>query len=124
MPSLKDVRMFAKYHLVRRVHDYPAQETEMGVELLAYLSVSGLFITVALAYTGGLQGTGDTRSPFFISIISQMVVPLGICAVLQATTGLEARDIWLAIVLGHMTRCALTVIRFRQGKWRTIRVNA
>ena len=97
---------------------------EMGVELLAYLSVSGLFITVALAYTGGLQGTGDTRSPFFISIISQMVVPLGICAVLQATTGLEARDIWLAIVLGHMTRCALTVIRFRQGKWRTIRVNA
>ncbi len=97
---------------------------EIGVELLAYLSVSGLFITVALAYTGGLQGTGDTRSPFFISIISQIVVPLGICAVLQATTGLEARDIWLAIVLGHMTRCALTVIRFRQGKWRNIRVNA
>ena len=97
---------------------------EMGVELLAYLSVSGLFITVALAYTGGLQGTGDTRSPFFISIISQIVVPLGICAVLQATTGLEARDIWMAIVLGHMTRCALTVIRFRQGKWRDIRVNA
>ena len=97
---------------------------EMGVELLLYLSVSGLFITVALAYTGGLQGTGDTRSPFFISIISQIVVPLGICAVLQATTGLEARDIWLAIVLGHMTRCALTVIRFRQGKWRDIRVNA
>jgi Na+-driven multidrug efflux pump len=97
---------------------------EMGVELLLYLSVSGLFITVALAYTGGLQGTGDTRSPFFISIISQIVVPLGICAVLQATTGLEARDIWMAIVLGHMTRCALTVIRFRQGKWRNIRVNA
>jgi putative MATE family efflux protein len=97
---------------------------EMGVELLLYLSVSGLFITVALAYTGGLQGTGDTRSPFFISIISQIVVPLGICAVLQATTGLEARHIWLAIVLGHMTRCALTVIRFRQGKWRDIRVNA
>ena len=95
----------------------------IGVELLAFLSVSGLFITVALAYTGGLQGTGDTRSPFYISIVSQIVVPLGLCAVLQATSGLEARDIWVAIVLGHMTRCALTVIRFRQGKWRDIRVH-
>ena len=35
----------------------------IGVELLRYLSVSGLFITVALAYTGGLQGSGDTTEP-------------------------------------------------------------
>ena len=35
----------------------------LGRSLLRYLSVSGLFITVALTYTGGLQGTGDTRSP-------------------------------------------------------------
>ena len=58
-------------------------------ELLRYLSVSGLFITVALSYTGGLQGTGDTRSPLYISIVSQIVVPLGLCAVLQATRGLQ-----------------------------------
>jgi Na+-driven multidrug efflux pump len=31
-------------------------------------------------------------------------------------------DIWLAIVLGHMTRCGLTVFRFRQGRWRHIKV--
>jgi putative MATE family efflux protein len=33
---------------------------DLGIELLRYLSISGLFNTVALAYTGGLQGTGDT----------------------------------------------------------------
>ena len=32
--------------------------TSIGTQLLRYLSVSGLFITVALSYTGGLQGTG------------------------------------------------------------------
>ncbi|MDQ5873377.1 MAG: MATE family efflux transporter, partial [Acidobacteriota bacterium] len=36
---------------------------EIGVQLLRVLSVSGLFIAVALTYTGGLQGTGDTKSP-------------------------------------------------------------
>ena len=97
--------------------------TQIAIRLLMFLSVSGLFITVALAYTGGLQGTGDTRSPFYISLVSQLIIPIGIVAVLQATTGLEATDIWLAILIGHMTRCALSVIRFRQGKWRDIKVS-
>jgi Na+-driven multidrug efflux pump len=94
----------------------------IGVQLMAFLSVSGLFVSVALTYTGGLQGTGDTKGPLYISIISQIVVPVGLCTVLQATRGLQATDIWTAIVLGHMTRCGLSVLRFRQGKWRTIEV--
>jgi putative MATE family efflux protein len=95
----------------------------LGQQLLAFLSVSGLFITVALSYTGGLQGTGDTKSPLFISIISQVIIPLGLCAILQATRGLQPTDIWMAIVLGHMTRCSLSFLRFRQEKWRDIRVD-
>src|SRR3989454_5408329 len=94
----------------------------IGVQLLRFLSVSGLFVTIALTYTGGLQGTGDTRSPLYISIVSQIVVPLGLCALLQATRDLRPADIWTAILLGHMTRCGLSVLRFRQGKWRGIRV--
>jgi Na+-driven multidrug efflux pump len=86
------------------------------------LSLSGLFITVALTYTGGLQGTGDTRSPLWISIVSQVVIPLGICFVIQETGTLHALHIWLAILAGHMTRCVLSVWRFGQGKWRGIEV--
>ncbi len=93
---------------------------DLGVELLRYLSMSGVFIAVALTYTGGLQGTGDTRSPLHISIVSQIVVPLGICFIIQQVGTLEARDIWLAILSGHVTRCALSVLKFRQGKWRSI----
>jgi Na+-driven multidrug efflux pump len=95
----------------------------LGVELLKYLAVSGLFITVALAYTGGLQGTGDTKSPLYISIVSQIVIPLGLCWFWQETRGLQPADIWLAIVLGHMTRAVLSVARFRQGKWKDIKVD-
>jgi putative MATE family efflux protein len=95
----------------------------LGTQLLAYLSLSGLFITVALSYTGGLQGTGDTRSPLYISIVSQIVIPLGLCAYLQATRGLNPSDIWIAIVIGHFTRCTLSVARFRQQKWRNIQVD-
>ncbi|MCU0238024.1 MAG: MATE family efflux transporter [Pyrinomonadaceae bacterium] len=95
---------------------------EIGVQLLRFLSISGIFVSVALAYTGGLQGTGDTKSPLFISIISQLILPLAICFVIQQTVGLEAWHIWLAIVLGHFTRCILSLLRFSQGKWRGIKV--
>jgi Na+-driven multidrug efflux pump len=45
-------------------------------------------------------------------------VPIGLCTLFQATGGLEADKIWLAIVLGHLTRAVLSVLRFRQGRWR------
>ena len=95
---------------------------EIGVQLLRVLSVSGLLIAVALTYTGGLQGTGDTKSPLYISIVSQIFVPLGICFVVKHTSTLDPIDIWIAILVGHATRCALSVWRFNQGKWRYIAV--
>jgi Na+-driven multidrug efflux pump len=95
---------------------------EIGTQLLRVLSVSGLLIVVALTYTGGLQGTGDTRSPLYISIISQVIVPLGICFTVQQLTALQPIHIWVAILIGHTTRAVLSVLRFNQGKWREIAV--
>jgi Na+-driven multidrug efflux pump len=95
---------------------------EIGSELLRFLSVSGFFITVALTFNGGLQGTGDTRSPLVITLISQVALPLGVCFALQTFGRLTPAGVWSAIVLGHCTRCMLTVARFKQGKWKYIRV--
>ena len=95
---------------------------ELGAQLLAFLSVSGVFVAVALAYNGALQGTGDTRGALYISLVSQLALPLALCGVIQATVGLEAFHIWLAILVGHVTRCGLGVLRFRQGRWRRIEV--
>jgi putative MATE family efflux protein len=96
---------------------------EIGVQLLRFLSVSGLFVSVALTYTGGLQGTGDTKSPLYISIISQVAIPLGICFAVREFSTLRPWHIWTAILCGHIARCVLSMIRFRQGKWRSIRVD-
>ncbi|MEZ5308744.1 MAG: MATE family efflux transporter [Pyrinomonadaceae bacterium] len=96
---------------------------ELARSLLKVLAFSGLFVSVALAYTGGLQGTGDTKSPLYISIISQVFVPLGICSVFYFSNGLTAFEIWMAILAGHITRCVLSIVRFRQGKWHGIKVD-
>ena len=92
------------------------------LQLLRVLSVSGLFITVALSYTGGLQGTGDTKSPLYISIISQVILPVGICLVIQQMGILQPLYIWIAILVGHFTRFLLSFFRFNQQRWRSIKV--
>jgi putative MATE family efflux protein len=96
---------------------------EIGAQLLRVLSISGIFVSIALTYTGGLQGTGDTKSPLYISIVSQVIIPLGICFFIQQTSTLEAWHIWLAILAGHFARCALSIWRFNQGKWQNIKVD-
>ncbi len=95
----------------------------IGRQLLGYLAFSGLFVTVALTYTGALQGTGDTRSPLYISLVSQIMVPLGICVVIQASRTLQPNDIWMAILSGHISRAVFSFFRFRQEKWRNITVD-
>ncbi|MEZ5345127.1 MAG: MATE family efflux transporter [Pyrinomonadaceae bacterium] len=95
----------------------------IGVQLLRILSVSGIFVSIALAYTGGLQGTGDTKSPLYISIISQLILPLSICFIIQRVSTLEPWHIWTAILAGHVTRCGLSILRFNQGNWKHITVD-
>ena len=94
-----------------------------GRELLRFLTVSGFFITLALTYTGGLQGTGDTRSPLYITLVSQVAVPIGLCFTFQRLGMLESWGVWTAIVVGHFTRAMLSMLRFHQGRWRHIAVD-
>lgn len=85
------------------------------------LGVPGLFGTVTLAsYTGGLQGTGGTRSPLPISLASQFVIPLGACSVIESAGTLDPLEFRLAILAAHVARSVLGVARFRQGRWRAI----
>jgi Na+-driven multidrug efflux pump len=99
------------------------QAVALGTELLRWLALSGLFITTALTFTGGLTGTGDTKGPMFISLFSQVLVPIGLLEVLSRTVTLQPHHIWMAIVIGHVLRATLSVLRFRAGKWRDIKID-
>src|SRR5690606_28887693 len=52
---------------------------QIGQELLRFLAFSGFFVAVTLAFTGGLQGAGDTKKPMYIAFITQIVILLGLC---------------------------------------------
>ncbi|MEP7176689.1 MAG: hypothetical protein ABI860_09065, partial [Gemmatimonadales bacterium] len=53
----------------------------------------------------------------------QVILPLGVCFLIQQTGTLRPMHIWLAILAGHVTRFGLSFLRFEQGKWRDIAVD-
>jgi MATE family multidrug resistance protein len=90
----------------------------IGVQLLAYLSVSSVPFAVGLICMGGLQGVGDTRTPLVIALISQILLPVAFCSAAAFVMPLVPATMWQALVLAHATRCALAVAAFRRGRWR------
>jgi len=95
---------------------------QYGVELLNYLAFSGLFVVVALAFTGGLQGAGDTMRPMVIAFTTQIVILLGICFVFELRGQLSSTVIWTSILIAHLSRLTLSFLIFVQGKWKGIKV--
>jgi putative MATE family efflux protein len=95
---------------------------QLGVELLRFLSASGVVLAVTLALTGGLQGAGDTRTPMWIAGATQFGVLLGLCEVMRQAGLLSATGIWAAILTAHTTRLVLTAWAFRKGAWENIQV--
>lgn len=95
---------------------------DIANDLLHYLSFSGIFVAVTLAFTGGLQGAGDTKKPMIIAFVTQILVLLGICATYQYLGLITTSVIWSAILVSHMSRFMLTIIEFRRGQWSHIKV--
>ena len=96
---------------------------ELGTQLLRYLSVSAFFITVALTFTGGLQGTGDTREP---ALHHARVAGRRADGALLHPPGDRASDARRRV---DRRSCSdtppaahLSIWRFQQGRWKTIKV--
>lgn len=98
------------------------QVLEIGADLLRFLTFSGMFVAVTLAFTGGLQGAGDTRNPMYIAFISQILILLGICVVYNAMGLLTIKVIWTAILVSHITRLVMSYAVFSRGNWSDIKV--
>lgn len=98
------------------------QVLTFGTSLLRTLSFSGFFLATALAFTGGLQGAGETKMPMYIAFLTQIVILLGICQGLVWMNALTAQRLWLAILVCHFARHVMTHAVFRRGKWVHIKV--
>jgi putative MATE family efflux protein len=99
-----------------------SETTAIGIGVLQTLTVGFLAFTVTTVFDAAQAGAGDTVSPMVINLISLWLVQVPLAYVLSRLTGLDADGIWLALNLGWIVQAALMGLRFRQGRWKVIRV--
>lgn len=89
-----------------------------GIRVLRIVSVSEPIFAALIILEGIFNGIGDTKAPFFFSILSMWGVRiLGTCLCLFVLdAGLEA--VWICMVCDNVTRCILLASRFVRGGWK------
>lgn len=95
---------------------------ELGRKLMLIFAFAMPGMGLNLALSGALRGAGDTRSVLVIVAFCNWVVRLVPAYLLAIVAGLGVPGAWMAAVLDINSRVLLLWLRFRQGRWKHIRV--
>jgi len=95
---------------------------DIGRQLLFVFAFAMPAMAISQTLAGGLRGAGDTRAVLAIGVFGIWVVRLLPAFLLAIVLGFDAPGAWVAAVLDVNSRGVLTWLRFRQGKWKGIKV--
>jgi len=99
--------------------DDPAVITA-GVPILRVAGLAMPFLGVTFTLAGGLRGAGDTTAVLVILGASIWGFRVANAGWLCPRLGLIG--IWIAIMIDFIGRTVLLILRFRSGKWKSIKV--
>ena len=95
---------------------------DIGRQLLFVFAFAMPGLAISLVLSGALRGAGDTRAVLLIMAGTTWIVRLVPAYLLAITFGFGVPGAWVAAVLDINTRALLMFLRFRQGRWKEIKV--
>jgi MATE family multidrug resistance protein len=94
---------------------------QLAVKLLLFVSAYNIFDAAIIIFVSVLRGAGDTRFVMFVSAV--------MASLLAGTTWLGVEKwkfdvfaLWTLITAWVWTLAVIYILRYRQGKWRSMRV--
>lgn len=95
---------------------------ELAVFYLRIVAVSEPFLALVFTLSGGLRGAGETRSPLYISVFSLWLFRIPLAYFLGVVLQWGAVGAWVGMTVETFVRGILYVYRYRQGKWKDVKV--
>ncbi len=95
---------------------------EMGRTFFIIIACTEPIMGAAFAASGALRGAGDAVAPFVYASVSDLAVLLVLGYLLGVTFGMGLTGIAIAVAVSAITRAVPTLLRFRSGKWKSMRV--
>jgi MATE family multidrug resistance protein len=118
--------LFVPEYLVRIFH--PRSENAIFEEVIpvatAMIRIAAMYVlaeAVMVAVVGALRGAGDTHFTMLISVTAHWTfVP--VVYLMLRVWNLSPVAAWLGLVITFLVFCGVLILRYRSGKWQTIRV--
>ncbi len=94
----------------------------LTVQYLRILALAQPMFLAAVVMAGALRAGGDTTYPMWVSFVSGWLVLLPFAYLLGVTLGMGPGAAWLMQGANYAVSALLVIVRFRGGRWRTMRV--
>lgn len=121
MSSLGAVLFTFQAPILRFFTDDPAV-LAAGAIVIHTAAVQQPLLAAAFVFSGALRGAGDTRTTLLITVGSIWGLRLVAAYVLGVGLGLGLFGAWLAMGVDFGARALLLYLRFRGGKWATLKI--
>lgn len=93
-----------------------------GVPLLRIVAFTQIPEALGFVIPGALRGAGDTRVSMYVTVLGAWFVRVGLTYCLMNIAHLGLIAAWIAMFLDWVARSSLYWMRFRRGKWKTLKV--
>jgi len=98
-----------------------ARVIELGGQLVKLLATIQIPCVVADIYSGALRGAGDTKVPFYMTLVSMWGVRVLGATIFIRFIGLGIHWVIVAMNTDNIVRMLLFRYRYRQGEWKNFR---
>ncbi len=90
----------------------------VGVDCLQIVSITYIFFAFGMVSVQAFNGAGDTKTPTWINLISYWIFQIPVAYTLAVPFELEAKGAFIAIAVAQTILALISMIWFRQGKWK------
>ena len=110
-----------RYPLVR-IYNREPEVVDLAVQVMVIVGLTTNLQTFQNIYTASLRGAGDTRFVAWVSMISVMILRPGLGWLFAYPLGGGLIGAWLACWIDQFVRAVCGWLRFRHGRWKTIKI--
>ncbi len=107
--------------IVGRFTNQP-EVASIAVECLQYVSLGYPFYAWGMVMEQAFNGAGDTATPTWINLFCYWTLQIPLAWWLAHRAALGPRGVYLAICLAESVLAVVSVLLFRRGRWKTVRI--
>jgi len=93
-----------------------------GVSCLRFISYGYIFYAYGMVMVQSFNGAGDTNTPTVINLCCYWLFQIPLAYSLAIPFGFGAKGVFVAITIAESLLAVVSVVVFRRGKWKTLKV--